>query len=66
MTKAITGTIHNTSFGLFIIPDDQKMVLSVGDTVCLKGQNYAIIGIVPPTRPDAKWSLKVSVLSELL
>ena len=64
--KAITGAIHNTSFGLFIIPDDQKTAFSAGDIVCLKGQNYVTIGIVPPTRPDAKWSLKVSVLSELL
>lgn len=59
MTKAVTGTIHKTTFGLFLIPDDQSIVFSVGDSISFNSQVFAVIGIVSPTRPNGKWSLKV-------
>ena len=40
MTKAVTGTIHKTSFGLFLIPDDQSMVFSVGDSISFNRQFF--------------------------
>ena len=59
MTKAVTGTIHKTTFGLFLIPDDQSIVFSVGDSISFNSQVFTVIGIVSPTRPNGKWSLKV-------
>lgn len=57
--KVITGELFNTSFGKMIIPKEQTELFSVGDAVLYHGKKYSILAIVPPTKPNAKWALKV-------
>lgn len=59
MMKVITGTMFNLSNGKTIVYNEQNVRFSVGDTVSYEGETYTIKTIVPPCRPDGKWSLCV-------
>ena len=56
---ALTGEKFETSYGTIIIHNEQEKYIRVGDSVIFDGIEYKVKTIVPPTRPEAKWSLIV-------
>lgn len=59
MMRVITGTMYNLSNGKTIVYNEQNDRFSVGDKVSYEGEIYTIKAIVPPSKPDGKWSLCV-------
>lgn len=57
--RVITGTEYNTSSGRILIHNEQSERFKVGDIVELNGELHHIEEIIPPTTPNAKWSLKI-------
>lgn len=57
--KVITGKMFNTSFGKIIVHNEQTEKLFVGESVVYNGDTLQIKNIIPPTKPDGKWSLSV-------
>lgn len=64
MMKVVTGKIYNTSFGTMFIHNEQAEHFSVGDCIEYNRKKYKIDAIVSPTKPEAKWSLKISEMNE--
>lgn len=60
MVKDITGQLFETSFGTMIVYDDQSAVLTVGDRVRFDGSDYKVETVIPPSKPEGKWSLRVT------
>lgn len=60
MMRVITGEMFNTSFGTMVVLPALEDVIRVGDKVKYDGNVYEVKGIVPPTRPDGKWSIKIA------
>ena len=56
---ALTGEKFETSYGTIIIHNKQEKYIHTGDRVIFGGTKYKVKTIVPPTRPEAKWSLIV-------
>ena len=59
MMRVITGTMFNLPTGKTIVYNEQNDRFSVGDIVNYEGKTYTIKAVVPPTKPDGKWSLCV-------
>ncbi len=59
MTIVITGDKYTTKTGTVIVYDNQEERFSIGDKIVYKGERYIIERIIPPTRPNGKWSLGV-------
>lgn len=59
MTKVITGKLFNTSFGKVIVQNDTDVVVSVGETVLFCGAMYSVKDIIPPTKPEGKFSIVI-------
>lgn len=57
MMIVITGQIIKTSFGEMIIHNEQNDHLEVGEMIEIDGMARKIKAILPPSKPDAKWSL---------
>lgn len=60
MVKEITGQLFETSFGTMIVYDDQSAVLTVGDSIRFDGTDYKMEAVIPPSKPEGKWSLRVT------
>lgn len=61
MMKRITGEMFETSGGTMIVSMDvpEKVNIQINDIVEFEGGRFIVTGIVPPTRPEAKWALQV-------
>ncbi len=59
MMKVIAGERFNTSEGEMIIPNNQKDHFAVNDRIWLDGYEYYVDAILPPSKPGAKWALKI-------
>jgi len=59
MAKQITGELFDTTWGKMIVYNEQDTCISEGDRVIFEGVEYSVISIIPPSRPEAKWSLQV-------
>ena len=57
MMKVITGQIIKTSFGEMVIHNEQDDHLAVGEMIEINGMARRIKAILPPSKPDAKWSV---------
>ena len=62
MTKVIIGEIFNTKIGTMIVHNEQNDKFSIGDKIIFDNMDYSIVGIVPPSKPDGKWSLEVMLI----
>lgn len=60
MMIAITGEKINTSFGTMIILDSETHRITVGDTIVHNNERYIVKELIPPTRPEAKWAIRIS------
>jgi len=59
MIKVIIGKEFNTSFGKFVIPDNQTEIISVNETINYGGILYKVKNIVFSSRPNGKWSIEL-------
>ena len=57
--KEVIGVKYNTSSGTFIVLDEFKEKLRIGDEIIFDGKRMVINKIQAPTKPDAKWSIQV-------
>ena len=60
MTRVITGEKFITSFGTMVVLPVLENVIRVGDKVIFNGNVYEVEAVIPPTRPDGKWSVKIA------
>ena len=60
MVKEITGQLFETSFGTMIVYDDQSAVIALGDSIRFDGSHYKVEAVIPPSKPEGKWSLRVT------
>ena len=58
--KVVTGDKFNTSFGMLIVYNEQNETFSVGDAVEFDGKEHCVKAIIPPTKPDGKWALRIA------
>ena len=59
MMKVVTGNMFNTSFGKILVHNEQNEKFVVGEKINHEGNTLEIKNIIPPTKPDGKWSLVV-------
>ena len=59
MTKVIIGNMFVLQNGIAIVHEDQEEQFTIGEVVVYEGRKYTVKSIVPPTRPDGKWSIMV-------
>lgn len=64
MTKQITGELFETTWGKMIVYNEQYTYISEGDRITFEGTEYLVIRIISPSRPEAKWSLRVERASK--
>lgn len=57
--KKLTGEMFDVSFGKLIIHAEQSESFAIGDMVEFERKIYQITAIIPPTKPNGKWALKV-------
>ncbi len=55
----ITGKKFTTSFGVFVVHNEQTEPIRRGDTVVYEREEYTVLEIVPPTKPEDKWSVRI-------
>lgn len=59
MMRIITGEKYNTSFGTMVVLPMLTDGFHVGDQIEYDGIKYVVKKIIPPTKPDGKWSIMI-------
>ena len=57
--KVITGIDINTTTGRMVVLDDIDEKIAVGDNVLFDGEEYTILSLVPSSKPNGKWSVRI-------
>ena len=57
--RVITGDKLNTSFGVMLIHNEQTELFSVGEQIMFDNTIYKIEAVIPPTKPNGKWALRI-------
>ena len=57
--RVITGEKFSTSFGEFLVYNEQSERISVEEKILFNNEAYVVKAIIPPVEPNGKWSLMV-------
>ena len=58
--KQLTGELFHLSGGItMLIHNEQEMQFHDGQKIVFEKRIYAVIAVIPPSRPDGKWSIRI-------
>lgn len=57
--KVLTGDLFNIKDGRRLVYNEQDFHLQVGEQIEFSGKIYIIRALIPPSRPDGKWSISI-------
>lgn len=60
----LTGELFKTKYWTVLVFNEQDCILKVGNIICYEGADYVIKQVIPPSKPDVKWSIVIEAQYE--
>lgn len=57
--KVLTGDLFNVNGERLLVYNEQDLPLQVGEKIEFSQNAYIVRAIIPPSRPDGKWSISI-------